>query len=69
MPRRNPVKDEGGFTTAKIPSLQDNVSSSGRAAARMTAMTNSKNYEQGKELGGYQAALQAINTASGRTGI
>ncbi|EOV3002887.1 conjugal transfer protein TraG N-terminal domain-containing protein [Salmonella enterica subsp. enterica serovar Typhimurium] len=39
-----------------------------QAAARMTAMTNSKNYEQGKELGGYQAALQAINTASGRNG-
>ncbi len=27
-----------------------------------------QNYEQGKELGGYQAALQAINTASGRNG-
>ncbi|MFB2729716.1 conjugal transfer protein TraG N-terminal domain-containing protein [Shewanella mangrovisoli] len=39
-----------------------------QAAARMTAMTNSKNYEPGKELGGYQAALQAINTASGRNG-
>lgn len=37
-----------------------------QAAARMTAMTNAKNYEPGKELGGYQAALQAINTASGR---
>ncbi|HHF8310725.1 TPA: conjugal transfer protein TraG N-terminal domain-containing protein, partial [Klebsiella pneumoniae] len=39
-----------------------------QAAARMTAMTNSKNYDPGKELGGYQAALQAINTASGRNG-
>ncbi|AYB49930.1 conjugal transfer protein TraG (plasmid) [Candidatus Williamhamiltonella defendens] len=39
-----------------------------QAAARMTAMTNTKNYEPGKELGGYQAALQAINTASGRNG-
>ncbi|EFP0183604.1 conjugal transfer protein TraG [Escherichia coli] len=37
-----------------------------QAAARLTAMTNSRNYEPGKETGGYMAALQAINTASGR---
>lgn len=37
-----------------------------QAAGRLTAMTNAKNYEPGKELGGFQAALQAINTASGR---
>ena len=61
------VKDEAS-------SLQQRYQSYGmspqvaQAAARMTAMTNSKNYEQGKELGGYQAALQAINTASGRNG-
>lgn len=61
------VKDEAS-------SLQQRYQSYGmspqvaQAAARMTAMTNSKNYEPGKELGGYQAALQAINTASGRNG-
>lgn len=37
-----------------------------QSAARMTAMTNPSNYEPGKELGGFQSALQAINTASGR---
>ncbi|MEK9497170.1 conjugal transfer protein TraG N-terminal domain-containing protein [Photorhabdus sp. P32] len=37
-----------------------------QAAARMTAMTNPKNYEPGKELAGFQATLQAINMATGR---
>ncbi|MBW3762737.1 conjugal transfer protein TraG [Aeromonas veronii] len=37
-----------------------------QAAARMTAMTNSSNYEPGKELGGFQAVVQAYNTATGR---
>jgi len=39
-----------------------------QAAARLTAMTNTQNYEAGKELGGYKAAMHAINTASGRNG-
>lgn len=66
MPRRNRLK------TRRLHYSKDTKPTecllAARAAARMTAMTNSKNYEQGKELGGYQAALQAINTASGRNG-
>ncbi|NVK74643.1 MAG: conjugal transfer protein TraG N-terminal domain-containing protein [Oceanospirillaceae bacterium] len=61
------VKDEASSLQQRYQSygMSPQVS---QAAARMTAMTNSKNYEPGKELGGYQAALQAINTASGRNG-
>lgn len=37
-----------------------------QSAARMTAMTNTSNYAPGQELGGFQSAIQAYNTATGR---
>ncbi|ASI25751.1 conjugal transfer protein TraG N-terminal domain-containing protein [Aeromonas caviae] len=59
------VKDEAGSLEQRYRSygMSPEVAQS---AARMTAMTNPSNYEPGKELGGFQSALQAINTASGR---
>ena len=35
------------------------------SASYLTAMTNSSNYQPGKQLNGFKAALQAINAASG----
>lgn len=37
-----------------------------QAAARLTAMTNAGNYEPGKQVDGFRAALGAINLATGR---
>lgn len=39
-----------------------------QAAARMTALTNAQHYAPGKEVGGFQAVADVINTASGRSG-
>lgn len=59
------VKDEAGSLEQRYRSygMTPEVAQS---AARMTAMTNANNYEPGKELGGFQAVMQAVNTASGR---
>ncbi|MBB1466060.1 conjugal transfer protein TraG N-terminal domain-containing protein [Vibrio sp. SG41-7] len=37
-----------------------------KAAARLTAMTNTNNYQPGQQVGGFQAAVSAINLATGR---
>ncbi|EGQ9728113.1 conjugal transfer protein TraG [Vibrio cholerae] len=39
-----------------------------KTAARLTAMTNTNNYQPGQQVGGFQAAVSAINLATGRNG-